>query len=106
MTPMLVAQTLVAQIFIATLMTSMKSMEIDEIDEFDELDEFDECDEFDELGISFIGRAVHGAMLKNFLFQMLKRPSAYQNLIYFRTYSEDHHHILDLLEKRPHFALV
>ena len=80
--------------------------EIDEIDEFDELDEFDECDEFDELGISFIGRVVHGAMLKNFLFQMLKRPSAYQNLIYFRTYSEDHHHILDLLEKRPHFALV
>ena len=83
-----------------------KSMEIDEIDEFDELDEFDECDEFDELGISFIGRAVHGAMLKKFLFQMLKRPSAYQNLIYFRTYSEDHHHILDLLAKRPHFALV
>ena len=61
MTPTSVAQTLVAQIFIATLMTSN---EIDEFDEFDELDEYDECDEFDELGISFIGRVVHGAMLK------------------------------------------
>ena len=37
---------------------------------------------------------------------MLKRPSAYQNLIYFKTYSEDHFHILKLLEKRPHFDLV
>ena len=47
-------------------------------------------------------RVVYEDMPKYFLWQTLKRPSAYQNLVYFKTYSEDHFHIL-LLEKGPHF---
>ena len=47
MTPNLVAQTLVAQIFIATLMTS---------------DEFDEFDEFDDQAVSGVAALVVSAL--------------------------------------------
>ena len=62
--------------------------------------------ELDEVNVSYTHKVVHGAMLKNVLSQTLKRQSAYQNLIYFRTYAEDHFHIFDLLEKGHHFELV
>ena len=67
MTPILIAHTLSCS---------------DLYSDFDDLDEFDVFD--NGLGLSYIGRVANGAMVKYFSCQMLKRPSAYQNLIYFK----------------------
>ena len=50
------------------------------------------------------GRVVHGATLRNFCPRFPKRPSAYQYLIYLRTFSKDYFDFFAFLEKAPHFS--